>query len=73
MADNLEPWFESWEARSAAILAAVRRAVREVVLRHAKLGQPVCTTRDGKVVWLQPEEVFALLAENDETGPSVQD
>lgn len=40
---------------------AVRRAGREAVLTHAKLGQPIPTLRDGKVVWLTPEEVFALL------------
>lgn len=43
--------------------AAVRAAAREAVLRHARLGQPVCTLRDGKVVWLSPEEVFALFVD----------
>jgi predicted ABC-type ATPase len=42
--------------------AAVRRAVREAVLTHAKLGHPVATWRDGRVVWLQPAEVLAALA-----------
>jgi hypothetical protein len=42
--------------------AAVRRAVREAVLTHAKLGRPVATWRDGQVVWLQPEEILASLA-----------
>ena len=40
---------------------AVRRAVREAVLTHAKLGHPVATWRDGRVVWLQPAEVLASL------------
>ncbi len=42
--------------------AAVRRAVREAVLTHAKLGHPVATWRDDRVVWLQPAEVLASLA-----------
>ena len=41
---------------------AARRAVREAVLMHAKLGHPVATWRDGRVVWLQPAEVLASLA-----------
>jgi hypothetical protein len=40
---------------------AVLRANREAALRHARLGNPVAAMRDGKVVWLQPDEVFALL------------
>ena len=41
---------------------AIRKAMREAVLTHARLGQPVSTLRDGQVVWLSPEEVFALFA-----------
>jgi hypothetical protein len=40
---------------------AVRRAAREATLMHARLGNPVAAWRDGKVVWLTPDEVFALL------------
>jgi hypothetical protein len=40
---------------------AVRRAGREAALTHAKLGYSIPTLRDGKVVWLTPAEVFALL------------
>jgi hypothetical protein len=45
----------------ATMEQAVLRATREEVLTSARLGQPVCGMRDGKVVWLTPEEVFALL------------
>jgi hypothetical protein len=34
-------------------------AYREARLEHARMGRPVCESRDGKVVWLTPEEVFA--------------
>jgi hypothetical protein len=49
-------------ADSQLVDAAVRRAVREAVLVHAKLGNPVATWRDGRVVWLQPAEILASLA-----------
>jgi hypothetical protein len=40
---------------------AIRRAVREAVLEHALLGHSVSVWRDGKVVWLSPEEIFEEL------------
>ena len=42
------------------ITDAIRRAVREAVLQHAIAGNPVATWRDGKVVWISPEEILAL-------------
>jgi hypothetical protein len=39
------------------ILEAMREAVREALLRHKKLGNPVAIWRDGHVVWLSPEEI----------------
>ncbi len=57
-------------ANPALIDAAVRRAVREAVLMHARLGNPVCTSKDGKVVWLSPQEVFDLFAGEPRPGPA---
>lgn len=48
-------------ADRALIHGAVRKAVREAVLTHARAGNPVPTWRDGRVVWLQPEEILAQL------------
>jgi hypothetical protein len=48
-------------ADHAAVTAALGRAAREAVLKHAQAGQPVATWKDGKVVWLQPDEVLRLL------------
>jgi len=45
------------------ITAAITAAARDAVLKHAQAGNPVSTWRHGRVVWLQPAEVFALLAE----------
>jgi hypothetical protein len=40
---------------------AIQRAVREAILEHALLGRSVPIWRDGKVVWLSPEEIFEEL------------
>jgi len=53
---------EEFLAANALIDEAIRRATREAVLTHARLGRLASTVRDGKVVWLQPEEIFALFA-----------
>lgn len=42
-----------------AVDAAITRGIREAVLNRARLGLPVSTWRDGKVVILSPEEVLA--------------
>ncbi|MBI2524456.1 MAG: hypothetical protein HYV93_00580 [Candidatus Rokubacteria bacterium] len=39
------------------ILKAMTEAVREALLRHKRLGNPVAVWRDGRVVWLRPEEI----------------
>jgi hypothetical protein len=44
-----------------AYLEAVRRAVRAAVLDHARAGRAVPTWRDGKVVWIPPEEILSQL------------
>lgn len=38
---------------------AMNAAVRQVVLRHKQLGLPLAVWRDGKVVWISPEEASA--------------
>lgn len=55
------------------IEAAIHRAVHDAVLTHARLGHAVPTWREGRVVWLQPDEVFALLSVNPPSanGPAL--
>jgi hypothetical protein len=53
-------------ADRTVIEAAIQRAVREAVLAHARAGHPVATWRDGKVVWLQPEEILHPSAIEDQ-------
>ncbi len=40
-----------------AVESALNRAVREAVLRHKKLGESVAVWRDGRVVFVPPEEI----------------
>lgn len=47
------------------IEAALRAAVREAIGRHRRAGNPVATWRDGKVVWLEPDQI----PESSETQP----
>ncbi len=41
----------------APIDEALAKAVRDAVRMHKLLGNPVAEWRDGKVVWVQPEDV----------------
>ncbi len=36
---------------------ALKQAVQEAVLRHKQAGNPVVAWRDGKIVWIPPEEI----------------
>jgi hypothetical protein len=39
------------------ILECMREAVRDALRIHKKLGNPIAVWRDGKVVWIPPEEI----------------
>lgn len=39
------------------IKAAVERAVREAVLKHKQACNPIVGMKDGKMVWLQLDEI----------------
>ena len=49
-------------ADPAILQAALQRAGREALLQHARAGNSVSVVRDGKVVWLTPEEILARFA-----------
>lgn len=36
---------------------AVKKAVKEAVLRHKQAGNPIVGMKDGQMVWLKPEEI----------------
>jgi hypothetical protein len=50
------------------ILKAMRRAVREALLVHKKLGNPVAVWQDGRVVWIAPEDIPADVVESGAEG-----
>lgn len=41
----------------AVLERAIRRATRQAVLTHKKLGQSIVVWRRGKVVWLKPSQI----------------
>jgi len=41
----------------ALIDGALAEAVREAVLRHKRLGNPIAVWKNGRVVWIPPEEI----------------
>jgi hypothetical protein len=43
----------------AKIDTALETSFRELMLEHARMGRSVCESRDGKVVWITPAEIFA--------------
>ena len=48
---------EEMLADKERIKAAIESAVREAVLRHKQAGNPIVVMKDGKMVWLKPEEI----------------
>ncbi len=39
------------------ILEALKKGVRDAMIRHKKDGLPVVIYRDGKAVWIKPEDL----------------
>ena len=46
-------------AHIAAMNAAHAESDKIALLEHARMGRSVCEGRDGKVVWIEPAEIFA--------------
>jgi hypothetical protein len=38
---------------------ALRQGVRDALLRHKERGNPVVVERDGKILWVRPEDLLA--------------
>lgn len=36
---------------------AINQGIRDALLDHKRAGNPVCIWRDGKVVWIAPEDI----------------
>lgn len=37
----------------------IQRGIHEALLRHKQAGNPVCESRNGRVVWVQPEDILS--------------
>lgn len=44
-------------AEGTEIDEAVKQAVQKAVLQHKLAGNPIVGMKDGKMVWLKPEEI----------------
>ena len=44
-------------ANPEKITQAVAKGVRDALLKHKQAGNPIVVWRDGKIVWLDPEEI----------------
>ncbi len=39
------------------ITQALAQGVRDALLKHKQAGNPIVVWRDGKIVWIKPEEI----------------
>jgi len=44
-------------AEGTQIDEAVRQAVKEAVLKHKQAGNSIVAMKDGKMVWIKPDEI----------------
>lgn len=44
-------------ANPQLITRALAKGVREALARHKRLGQPIVVFRNGKTVWIEPDEI----------------
>ena len=59
MLKTASPLLEKMKALRSETDASYERSNREALLEHARMGRDVCESRDGKVVWIPPAEIFA--------------
>jgi hypothetical protein len=48
---------------------ALRAAVRDALQRHKRDGDPVAVWREGRVVWLPPDQIPSVSDESSESAP----
>ena len=56
-------------ADTGRIEAALRSAVRGALRDHKRAGNPIAVWRDGRVVWLPPEEIPEDVSASAEPAP----
>ena len=66
---NVEPTLKELFEDGRAIDEALKEAARDARRLHKALGNPMATWKDGRVVWIQPEDiVIDTPAEADEAS-----
>lgn len=68
-ADKLGAYFNN----TPALLEAAAKAVRETVLRHKLLGQPIVVWQEGKPVWIAADNIEVPAEAKQGTDTRVQD
>lgn len=41
----------------ARVMKDLQAGINAALLRHKKLGHPICVSRNGKIIWIPPEEI----------------
>lgn len=65
MSDRPNPTISELLADRELITAAINRAVREAVLKHAQAGHPIAVSQNGKVVWIPAAEILAAYSRTE--------
>jgi hypothetical protein len=69
MSNNMERTVKELFEDGRAIDEALKEAARDARRLHKALGNPMATWKDGRVVWIQPEDiVIDTPAEADEAS-----
>ena len=50
---NIDEFFNN----GSEIDEALQKAVKEALLLHKKAGNPIASWEDGKIIWIQPEDI----------------
>jgi hypothetical protein len=63
MGEERKPTLSELIANSELMTEAIQQGVREELLSHAKAGNSVPVSENGKIVWLSPEEIYQRLGD----------
>jgi hypothetical protein len=61
MPEERNPTLSELIANSELMTEAIRQGVREKLLSHAKAGNSVPVSENGKIIWLSPDEIYQRL------------
>jgi hypothetical protein len=62
---------EQMAAENARITTALDLATRDALLEHARMGRSVPVSRNGQIVMVPPEEIFARFGLDEHGKPKV--